>query len=153
MAEEQIPKGALRNVPKAVAKTEGTLRPYLSPSPLFEAHLHSFIHSFIQIGVARALAIVTPDNPKSTPKRPSASFRVEEGDRIYIPKIVKKMTATAPPTRDRKDNEPERNPLTPQDKEIARSWVIYTDSRLLAINKPYDLPVQGTASLQCIVTR
>jgi len=37
----------------------------------------------------------------------------------------------------------ELKPLTAQEQELVRSWVIYKDERLIALNKPYDLAVQG----------
>lgn len=63
-------------------------------------------------------------------KRAKTSTRVEKGQKIRIPPMEHKP-------RDQKPH------LSDKDRAFMRSLVLYDDGQIIAINKPYDLAVQG----------
>jgi 23S rRNA-/tRNA-specific pseudouridylate synthase len=104
---------------------------------------------------------ITRSNPSPDGKKEkvTSNLRLKEEDHIKISPIVEKIaakdnkTTKARKAKAKKVTEEKEKPLSTQEIEQAKSWIIYKDERLIALNKPYDLAVQGLLSvvLCCVV--
>jgi len=76
-------------------------------------------------------------------KRVKASQRLEAGNRVRLPPL--------PEGAESATDKKERVKPSAADLALAKSWVIYRDDHVLAINKPAGLAVQGGTGVTCHV--
>ncbi|MBL0941853.1 MAG: RluA family pseudouridine synthase [Alphaproteobacteria bacterium] len=70
-------------------------------------------------------------------KRVKAGLRLQPGQVIRIPPLIKELEATPAPQN------PRDMPLTGKEQALIRNTVLYQDEDIIVINKPYGLAVQG----------
>jgi 23S rRNA pseudouridine955/2504/2580 synthase len=70
-------------------------------------------------------------------KRVKAGLRLQPGQVIRIPPLIKDLETTPAPQK------PKDTPLTGKEQSLIRNTVLYQDDDIIVINKPYGLAVQG----------
>ena len=106
----------------------------------------------MQITIERKqiLQAILSDN-QNAKERINAKTKVFAGDVVVLPVFLAELNEKPTPEKQRRtaskttdDPQPTTLPtLTEEQIDVVRSWVLYKDDRLLAINKPPGLAVQG----------
>lgn len=108
------------------------------PNSLFQKLLRK--RKIRVVGAAEQVVDEEGDAPTSSKRtaKLDGKRQLQVGDVITYPAYLDTLKLDAKPRIKR-----EMNPLSEEDTKLAQSWVIYKDSRLIALNKPPGLPVQG----------
>ncbi|XP_014520097.1 RNA pseudouridine synthase 4, mitochondrial isoform X1 [Vigna radiata var. radiata] len=99
----------------------------------------SLLHKLFRLRQVRLLSPPHMDMQQQTLKRVAAKYTLNAGDRILLPQSVQqKPTPTHKP----------HSPLTPQQINFIRKFVIFKDPAILVLNKPPGMPVQGGINIK-----
>ncbi len=70
--------------------------------------------------------------------RITAKYHIKVGETVHFPAHLETMGEVE------KERIEKYRPLSEEETELVRSWVLYKDDKLIALNKPPGLAVQGT---------
>lgn len=94
----------------------------------FKRHQPGFPHAMLEKHLRKGLIRLNGNKAK-------ASDRIHAGQQLTFPPI----TLVTKPKK--------RRESSPEDKQAIQRWVIYKDKDVIAINKPFGLPVQGGSKI------
>lgn len=83
-------------------------------------------------------------------KKTDSSYRIKQGDTVNIVDFIHKNLKQVSKENLEKDNQVKNSnrDISQKDAEWIKSHIIYKDDNILALNKPYDLPVQGGSGVK-----